>query len=169
MFHAFVYIATVILVNYGFEAIPPQTLPGGELWPPMSLVVGFTFVIRDFAQREIGHWVIPAMLLGGVISWYMATPTIAIASMTAFLVGEFFDWGIFTVTKKPFSQRILRSSLVGTPIDSAVFLSMMGIASVWGIILMTLSKMVGAFIVYLLVRQKERNEREKGESACAAR
>lgn len=169
MFHAVVYIATVILVNYAFDVVPLQVLPGGELWSPVSLVVGFTFVIRDFAQREIGHWVLPAMLLGGVASWYMATPAIAVASVTAFLMGEFFDWAVFTITKKPFSQRILLSSVVGTPIDSAVFLAMVGIVSIPGIIVMTLSKMVGAFIVYLLVRRKERVDAMKAEQVCVSR
>lgn len=156
MIHVIVYIATVILVNYAFTIVPLLTLPGGEVWSPVSLVVGFTFVIRDFAQREIGHGVIPAMLFGGLVSWYMATPAIALASVCAFLIGEFFDWLVFTITRKPFSQRILLSSMAGTPIDSAVFLSMVGIASVPGIIMMALSKMAGAFIVYILVRRKER-------------
>ena len=30
----------------------------------MALIVGFVFVVRDFAQREVGHRVLLAMLAG---------------------------------------------------------------------------------------------------------
>ena len=72
MKYALLYIASVVLVNLAFAAVDPLILPGGSVWSPVALIVGFTFVIRDFVQREIGHWVLPAMLVGGVISWAMA-------------------------------------------------------------------------------------------------
>lgn len=166
MNYALFYIFTVIAVNYAFTVVPLLSLPGGELWSPVALVVGCTFVVRDFAQRAIGHWVVPAMLVGGIISWFMASPEVAAASMCAFLVGEFLDWLVFTFTKKPFSQRILLSSAVGTPIDSLVFLSMVGIASLPGIAMMTMSKMVGAIIVFFLVRKNETNKIQNLEASA---
>ena len=126
-----------------------------SVWSPVALIVGFTFVIRDFVQREIGHWVLPAMLVGGVISWAMAGQDIAIASMAAFLAGETLDWAMYTFTGRPFSQRILLSSAVGTPIDSCVFMYLMGFFSLPSVLMMTASKMVGAVIVYYLTRRRE--------------
>lgn len=155
MFSLLLYIASVVLVNYAFDAAPLVTLPGGELWPPISLVVGFVFVIRDFAQRECGHWVLAAMLAGGLLSWLMATPAIALASVCAFFTSELTDWAVYTFTGRPFSQRILLSSFLSTPVDSAVFLGMTGLFSVPAVIVMTLSKMAGALIVYWLVRRRE--------------
>lgn len=155
MKYAILYVLTVVVVNCAFEVIPLLALPGGELWSPMSLVVGFIFVIRDYAQREIGHYVLPAMLLGGVFSWLLASPEIALASMCAFFTGEMLDWAVYSFTGRPFSQRILLSSLLGTPVDSAVFLAMVGIFSWQSALLMTLSKMLGAVVVFLLARRRE--------------
>lgn len=158
VFYAFLYVSCVVLVNWLFAVVPPIALPGGEVWPPVSLVVGFVFVIRDYAQRAIGHKVLLAMAVGAGISYFMAGPEIAFASMAGFLVGELLDWAMYTYTGRPFSQRILLSSLVGTPVDSAVFLALIGMAGVGTIAIMTLSKLVGALIVFWLVRRRERED-----------
>ena len=149
------YIFFIVLVNYAFDVVPLLSLPGGELWSPVALIVGLVFVTRDYAQRAIGHMVLPAMLLGGVISWFMATPVIAVASVCAFAVSELTDWAVYTITKRPFSQRILLSSAISTPVDSIVFLGMVGLFSVPAALIMTVSKMVGAVAVFYLVRRRE--------------
>ena len=82
------YIALIVAVNYAFTQVPPITLPDGTVWPPVALIVGFVFVVRDFAQREIGHWVLLAMLIGAVLSYFMADPFVAVASAAAFAVSE---------------------------------------------------------------------------------
>jgi uncharacterized PurR-regulated membrane protein YhhQ (DUF165 family) len=118
----------------------------------MSIAVGAVFVLRDFAQREAGHWVIGAMLLGALLSWAMADAFVALASLSAFAVSEGAEWAIYTWTRRPFAQRIWISTLCATPIDSAVFLAMIGHLSAEGVIAMTASKMAGAFIVWRMVR-----------------
>jgi len=148
------YIALIVAVNYGFTVVPLLPLPGGDMWPPMSLVVGFIFVARDFAQREIGHRVIIAMLAAGVLSYVMASPYVAAASLAAFLVSEFADWAVYSFTGRPFAQRVLLSSAVGTPVDSVIFLAIIGHLSVTGVIAMTASKMIGAIAVWWMVRAR---------------
>ncbi len=152
---AFLYVASVVLVNWAFSVVPPLQLPGGEIWPPASLMVGFIFVIRDYAQREIGHGVLLAMLAGGALSWLMAEPIVAVASVCAFLTGELLDWAVYTFTGRPFSQRVLLSSALSTPVDSAVFLAMVGMFSLSSVLIMTASKMIGACVVFFLVRRRE--------------
>ncbi len=149
------YIALIVTVNYAFTVVPLVPLPDGTLWPPVSLLVGFVFVARDFAQREIGHRVLLAMLVGAVLSYFMAGPAVAAASAAAFLVSELVDWAVYTFTKRPFSQRVLFSSAVGAPVDSVVFLGGIGLLSTTGVIAMTASKLVGAVIVWWLVRRRE--------------
>ena len=146
------YIILIVLVNWGFTVVPLIPILG-EMFPPMSLAVGLIFVLRDFAQREIGHKVIGAMLIGGLLSYFMDDPFVAIASVTAFLISESADWAVYTWTKKPFAQRILISSIVSTPIDSAVFLAMIGHFSILAVVLMTISKMIGALIVWKIVHK----------------
>lgn len=153
--YTILYVALIVLVNWLFTVIDPVLLPGDNVWPPVSLAVGLVFVVRDFAQREIGHWVIVAMLVGGAISYFMAGPQVATASVTAFLVSEFLDWAVYSFTKRPLSQRILYSSLLSTPIDSAVFLYMAGFGSPAAVVIQTASKLVGALIVWWLIRKRE--------------
>ncbi|MDR2050183.1 MAG: VUT family protein [Deltaproteobacteria bacterium] len=155
MKYALLYIATIVLVNAAFDHVPLLSLPGGELWSPVSLGVGLVFVIRDYVQRNIGHLVLPAMLAGGAISWFLSTPAIAFASVCAFFAGEALDWGVYTFSGRPFSQRILISSTLGTPVDSIVFLALLGIFSVPSALIMTLGKMCGAVVVYLFARRRE--------------
>ena len=126
------YVVLIVAVNYGFTVVPLVPLPGGEMWPPISLVVGFVFVARDYAQRAIGHRVIIAMLAAGVISYFMASPFVAIASVAAFLISEFVDWAVYSFTGRDFARRVLLSSAVGTPIDSTVFMALIGQFSVIG-------------------------------------
>jgi Uncharacterized conserved protein len=155
MKYALLYIFSLVAVNCAFDVVPLVRLPGGDMWPPVSLAVGFIFVIRDYAQREIGHMILPAMLVGGVLSWFMASPAIALASLCAFMAGELLDWAVYTFTRRPFSQRILFSSALGAPMDSAIFLGMLGLFSLSSVLVMTASKMFGALIVFLLARRRE--------------
>jgi len=148
------YILLIVAVNYGFSVVPLVDLPGGEKWPPMSLIVGFIFVARDFAQREIGHKVILAMLVAGGLSYIMASPFIAIASITAFLISEFADWSVYSFTGKKFHERVLWSSAIGTPLDSIVFLAIIGHLSVVGVVAMTASKMLGALGVWWMLKRR---------------
>ena len=148
------YIAAIVLVNMGFIYVPMIPM-FGEMFPPMSLVVGAVFILRDFAQREIGHGVLGAMAIGAILSYIMADPFIAIASVVAFGISELVDWAVYTYTKRPLKQRILLSSALGTPIDSAVFLSMIGFFNPVGFILMTLGKMVAALIIWWSIKDEK--------------
>lgn len=149
------YIALIVAVNYGFTVVPLVPTPWGDMFPPMSLAVGLIFVVRDCAQSEIGHKVIGAMLVGGALSYFMADPYVALASVTAFLMAETVDWAVYTWTKRPLAQRILLSSLISTPVDSAIFLAMIGQFGWSGVALMTASKMVGALAVWFWMRRRE--------------
>ena len=149
----FTYVLLVVAINIGFSVVPLVPV-FGEMFPPLSLAVGLVFVARDFAQREIGHKVIGAMLVAGVLSWFMADPFVALASITAFLISESADWGIYTWTKKPFAERILISSIISTPLDSGVFLAMIGHFSILNTILMTIAKMAGALIVWWMLKRR---------------
>lgn len=159
MLSVITYIALIAGVNWLFDITPLVELPGGDLWSPAALVVGFVFVVRDFAQRRVGHNILWAMLAGCAISWWMASPQLAFASALAFAVGELGDWSLYTFTRRPFSQRILISSILGAPLDSLVFLFLIGIASPVSVSVMSLSKIFGAIIVFFLVRRRELNMR----------
>jgi uncharacterized PurR-regulated membrane protein YhhQ (DUF165 family) len=148
------YVISIVLVNMGFVYVPMIPLLG-EMFPPMTLLVGLIFILRDFSQREIGHRVLIAMGIGCILSYIMADPFIAIASVAAFSISELVDWAVYTYTKRPLRERILFSSAVGTPIDSAVFLSMIGFFSPVGFALMVIGKMIAAIIVWWTIKDRE--------------
>lgn len=142
------YLAAILGANLGFSYLPMIALPGGQMLAPMSFVVGAVFVLRDLAQRELGHKVLLVMGVGLAASYIMADPFVAIASAVAFAISELADWLVYTLTKKPLAQRILFSSLIGTPVDSAVFMLVAGFFSLPGLLIMTTSKMFAALAVY---------------------
>ena len=150
-----IYVVLIVAVNYAFTVIPLVKLPDGTMWPPVALLVGFVFIARDFAQREVGHKVLLAMLVGVAISYFMANPFVATASAVAFLFSELVDWAVYTYTKRPLSQRVLLSSLLGAPVDSAIFLGLLSLLSPVGVAAMTASKVAGAFIIWWMIRRRE--------------
>jgi queuosine precursor transporter len=147
------YVAAIVLVNWLFAALPMVETPFGA-WPPASLIVGFVLILRDMAQREVGHYVLIAMLAAGVITYVMVDPFIAIASVSAFLVSETADWIVYTLTKRPLRDRILASSAVSSPLDSVVFLGLIGFLSPASFILQTLSKFAGALVIWGILRHR---------------
>lgn len=145
------YVLTVVLLNLGFSYVPLIETPIG-LASPMALVAGMVFVIRDFAQRTSGHYVLYGMAAAALLSFWLADPFVAIASVTAFALSEIGDWFIYTITKKPFHKRVLWSSVISTPIDTAVFLGMISGLTVGTFILMVLAKLAAAVIIYFWYR-----------------
>lgn len=151
------YFLAVVTANLGFTYIPLIPIPGGEMFAPMSLLVGLVFVLRDFAQKELGHRVLFVMTAGLLASYLLADPYVAYASAAAFAISEFADWLVYTVTKKPLKDRILISSVVSTPIDSATFMMIVGFFSWYGLAIMVASKMIAAVFVWKWMGGKNEN------------
>jgi queuosine precursor transporter len=158
------YVGLMPLINWAFAGIDTIAIPesmGGGAWHPFTIVTGLVLVVRDFAQREIKHWILGAMVVGLALSTLTAWPVIVVASGVAFLISETADWAVYTFSKRPLSQRILISSAVGAPIDQIAFI---GLASLvvpgifaWGTILTgIISKLIGAYVVSRIVARQER-------------
>lgn len=154
MIYVIAYVALIVAVNIAFSIAPMLPLPGGGFFPPVALLVGFVFIARDFVQRAAGHRVLWAMLAGTGISYVLADPFVATASAVAFAISEIVDWAVYTGTRRPLSDRILLSSAIGTPVDTAIFLSMIGAFGWAGFAAMTASKMMGALAVWLTLRRR---------------
>lgn len=141
------YIVLIIVINSIFSYIPEVTVLG-QSFNPGDITVGAIYIFRDFSQREIKHYVLVAMLIGGVLSYIFSVPAVALASLYAFFTGEFIDWLIFTLTKKPLSQRLLLSALCSCPIDSIVFLALIGHLHILDFLIITLAKFAGVLGVW---------------------
>ncbi len=149
------YVILIILLNTLFVYVPLMQIVNIEI-SPMDWTVGIVYVLRDFAQRELEHKVIFTMFAGSLISYVLASKVIAIASMSAFLIAELVDWSVYTFTKRPLSQRILWSAMLSAPIDSSVFLWIIHQLNWLGILILSLAKIIGVFIVWCGWRNQER-------------
>jgi uncharacterized PurR-regulated membrane protein YhhQ (DUF165 family) len=117
-----------------------------------NLVVGFVFVLRDYGQRHVGHKILLATLLAGIITYFMVDPAIAVASITAFALSEMTDWAVYSFTKRPLQQRILLSSLVSVPLDTLAFQYLANYLTPAAFSIEVLSKALGVFIVWYLLK-----------------
>ncbi len=149
------YIILIVMINSIF-VYAPYIVIRGSLISSGDLVVGAVYILRDFVQREIKHYVILAMLLGCFCSYVLAEQEIAIASLCAFFIGELIDWGIYTFTRKPLSQRLLWSSGVSAPIDSAIFLYLTHMLNPEGFLALVLGKFLGIFAVWFSWRLRSK-------------
>lgn len=156
----YLYVLLIPLVNWSFAHVPTVAMPDGGAWSPMAIVTGLILVVRDVAQREVGHAIALPWAIGIAVSFLMAPPEIALASAAAFAISEFIDWFIFTVTKRPLSKRILWSCAASAPVDSLVFLAganlaIPGIFSWLTLATSIASKLSGTFVIYLLLKRRE--------------
>jgi uncharacterized PurR-regulated membrane protein YhhQ (DUF165 family) len=87
-------------------------------------MIGIALVLRDLVQRRLGLLAaLGAIILGAVLSAFLAPPAIVVASATAFLLSELADLFVYTpLQRRYFLLAVVMSSLVGLVVDSAVFL-----------------------------------------------
>jgi uncharacterized PurR-regulated membrane protein YhhQ (DUF165 family) len=160
------YVGLMPFINWSFAAVPTTPIPdwmGGGQFQPLAIVTGLVLVVRDFAQRELRHWIWGAMIVGLLLSTLTSWITVVVASGLAFLISETVDWAVYTFSNRPLSQRIMVSSLASAPLDQIVFI---GLASLvvpgifaWGTVLTgILSKLLGAWIVSRIVAAQERRQ-----------
>ncbi len=117
------YLLAVLVVMVGFNNYPllipiPFSEETFSFW---AIVVGAWFILRDFAQREIGHKVLFLMSLVVLLGLYFASPGYVIASVGAMFLSEILDYLIFTLQRGSFAQRVIRSSVAASFVDTLAF------------------------------------------------
>ena len=95
----------------------------GITFPAGAPLIGLTFSARDYVQRKYGKWRCWWFMGLALLVTVAFNPKIALASGSAFVVAEGLDWLIYTLTRRPFAQRLILSNIVSTPLDSAVFVT----------------------------------------------
>lgn len=118
------FLSTIPLANwwlttFGFYDVPLLgPVASGVVW------IGVSFTLRDVLQLYAGKkWIPPALLVGTILSYFVADPFIAYASGAAFLVSETLNWAVYTpLSEKKFKTAVALSGTVGGIIDSTLFL-----------------------------------------------
>jgi uncharacterized PurR-regulated membrane protein YhhQ (DUF165 family) len=165
--YTLLYIGLIPAVNMLLPVLPLLDLGEGTKFTPVSFLVGAIYVVRDFAQREIGRRrIFLAMGVAAILTYVLASPAQAAASLLAFLCGELADWGVYTFTRRPMSQRVLISSMLALPVDITVVLMGFQVAmpgflafNLTNMGLMFASNMVAALALFLILRRQERQGR----------
>ncbi len=119
-----IVVAANILVQHPihFLGLADHLTWGGLTYPVSFLVTDLTN--RHFGPERARKVVIAGFIIGVVLSFVLATPRIAIASGTAFLVGQLLDIGVFNRLRRlEWWRAPLIGSVVGSAIDTALFFS----------------------------------------------
>lgn len=121
--------ANWLIHNIGTKCIPdgPCLIPvaPGLMAPSGVLLIGLALVLRDVVQQTMGRqWAAGAIVMGAALSYLVASPFLAIASFTAFLLAEAADMAVYTPLRErgKIALAVMASGLVGSVVDSAVFL-----------------------------------------------
>lgn len=124
-----VVTASNILVQYPVQAdFGPIHLADILTWG--AFTYPFAFLVSDLTNRHDGPTqarmvVLVGFLVGLALSFWLSTPRIAIASGTAFLVGQLLDIAVFQrLRNRYWLIPPLSASLFGSLLDTAIFFTL---------------------------------------------
>ncbi|MFE5037101.1 VUT family protein [Streptomyces sp. NPDC056683] len=125
------YIATIPVANWLVSTFGPVRVGFGYQAPAGVYMVGLTLVLRDAVQQLLGRRAaLYAVATGVVVSWVLATPALALASVVGFAVSELADAGVYTWLRDRYRQHptrgliaaVLAANVTGLALDSLLFL-----------------------------------------------
>ena len=116
--------ASNIFVQYPFEHFGL-----GEMLTYSAFTYPFAFLVNDLTNRRFGpaaarKVVYAGFVLGVFISIWLATPRIAIASGSAFLIAQLMDITVFnSLRKKTWWKAPFAAAMFGSIVDTVLFFS----------------------------------------------
>ncbi|MBD2831764.1 VUT family protein [Streptomyces pratensis] len=120
------YVATIPAANLAVTHFGAVPVGFGYAAPAGVYMVGLALVLRDLARETAGRRaVLAAIVIGTVLSYFLADPALAMASAAAFAVAESMDFAVY----EPLRERglliaMLASNAVGLLSDSLLFLKL---------------------------------------------
>jgi queuosine precursor transporter len=129
------FLATIPAANWMIGNVGTICVPDGPCLIPVGfglmapsgvLMIGAALVLRDAVQDALGlRWALAAVVCGIIISALIAPPALVMASAAAFGIAELADLAVYTPlrNREKLVTGILASGVVGSIIDSIVFLS----------------------------------------------
>ena len=131
---AVVAMVVVVAASNFLVQFPVEAQLGGinlaDLLTWGAFIYPVAFLVTDLTNRHFGPQrarlvVVCGFAVAVVLSVWLATPRIAIASGTAFLLAQFLDISIFDrLRRSAWWQAPLFSSVVGSVIDTLIFFSL---------------------------------------------
>ena len=117
------YAGLIVLANWLIHRYGFVPVGFGLVAPAGTYAAGAVFVARDAVQITLGRWwALLAIVLGAGLSFW-TSPSLALASGTAFLCGELVDWTVFTPLR---ARHLVAGYLIGNVwgllVDTWIFL-----------------------------------------------
>lgn len=122
------FIATILAANYVTTQYGMVPVGFGLVATAGTYFAGLAFVLRDLVQDVAGRKAVVAVILAGAaLSYAISDPFIATASAVAFLLSESADFAVYTpLRKRGYIRAATASNLVGSVVDTVVFLTIAG-------------------------------------------
>lgn len=145
------FLACIVAANWATTHWGVVTLIGLTATAGTYLA-GLALLVRDVAQREGGPlYVLILIALGAALSYLVADPRIAFASLCAFAISETADMIVYTpLAAKGWNRAVLASNAVGAFLDSWIFLSIAGFPHTWSAVSTQWVVKMGVTVITLL-------------------
>jgi len=116
------YVGSVVMANWASThwsamLVGSLIVPAGTLW------AGVTLTLRDLLHEALDtSGVVAAIVVGAWLSWSLASPQIAVASVVAFAASETFDSVIYArIRMRSRLGAVVGSNVAGLVSDSVLF------------------------------------------------
>lgn len=123
------YIGCIVAANWLTNRYGLVSVGFGQLVTAGTFAAGLSFVARDALQDAAGRrGVLAAIAAGAVLSWWLSSPALAIASGVTFALSESVDMAVYTPLRERGRKLIawITSNIAGSIVDTAVFLYLAG-------------------------------------------
>lgn len=129
------FIGCILAANYATTEFGMIPVSPWHVATAGTYFAGLSFVLRDAVQDLAGKRAVLGLILaGGLLSFLIADPFIALASAVAFTVAEVSDLAIYTpLRRRGYVRAATASNVVGSVVDTLLFLWIAGfpIAGAW--------------------------------------
>lgn len=132
-----VYVAAIVAANVLTARFGLVPVGFGLVATAGTYAAGFALLARDFVDRYAGRWwVLGGIALGIALSWFAASPALAVASAAAFGISELADFAVYRLARRRrgFVFSAATSNVVSAPLDTVVFLAIAGFPLTWPVI-----------------------------------
>lgn len=120
------YLACIVAANWLTSHFGLWPVGFGLVATAGTYAAGAAFVARNALQDAAGRVAaVAAIMLGAALSAWLASPALAIASATAFLIAEGLDMAVYTPIRKcGWARAAIPANVVGATVDTAVFMAL---------------------------------------------
>ncbi|WP_280502035.1 VUT family protein [Nocardia farcinica] len=153
-------LASVIAANYVTTRYGFVPVGFGLQATAGTIFAGVALALRDAIQDLAGKWaVVVVIVAAAVVSYFIASPAIAVASAVAFAVAELLDFAVYTPLRarsqfgdRRWSAAVLASGVVGAVVDTVVFIGLaFGVTAISGVLVGQLVGKMWANLAYLII------------------